>query len=75
MYKGNKRLATVNIGKFTGDRALDKQLAIKEFAKRGIDIPKGYEIHHTCENGVLQLIKKEIHNDFAHYGGHYYFKK
>ena len=69
MYKGNKRLATVNIGKFTGDRALDKQLAIKEFAKRGIDIPKGYEIHHTCENGVLQLIKKEIHNDFAHYGG------
>ena len=75
MYKGNKKLATVNIGKFTGDRALDRELAIKEFEKRNIYNIDGYVIHHTADDGVLQLIKENIHSDFPHYGGYYYFKK
>ena len=75
MYKGNKKLATVNIGKFTGDRALDRELAIEILKKRGIKNIDGYVLHHTADDGVLQLIERNIHSDFPHYGGYYYFKK
>lgn len=75
MYKGNKKLATVNIGKFTGNRALDRELAIEILKKRGIKNIDGYVLHHTADDGVLQLIERNIHSDFPHYGGYYYFKK
>ncbi|MEB3072783.1 T7SS effector LXG polymorphic toxin [Parvimonas sp. C2] len=75
MFEGNKKLATVNIGKFTKSRYLDRKLVIEELKKRGIKDIDGYEIHHTADDGVFQLIKKQIHDTFSHYGGRYYRKK
>ena len=71
----NKNIANIDIGEFTGNRSLDKSLALEKLSARGIDeIPEGYILHHSSENGVLQLLKEDIHTDFNHYGGNYYYK-
>ena len=75
MYKGNKKLAKINIGNFTGDRALDKKLAIEILEKRGIFNYEGYIIHHGNSDGILYLIKENVHKEFSHCGGYYYFSK
>ncbi|WP_155970625.1 HNH endonuclease [Streptococcus ruminantium] len=74
MYHGDRDLATVSIKQFTGDRALDRRLAVEEFAKQGIDDLTGYAIHHDYKNGILQLVDIDIHSQFSHYGGFYYLK-
>lgn len=75
MYKGSKEAATVNIGNFTGDRVLDRKLVIEALKKQGIKNIKGYVIHHTSDDGILQLIEENIHSDFSHYGGVFDFGK
>ena len=68
-------IAEFSIGKFTGDRELDKKAALEFFRSEGYDeIPDGYVLHHDYENGKMQLIEEEIHRIFTHYGGNYYNK-
>ena len=67
-------IAEFSIGKFTGDRELDKKAALEFLRSEGYDeIPDGYVLHHDYENGKMQLIE-EIHRIFTHYGGNYYNK-
>lgn len=74
MYGGDRELATVNIGEFTGNREIDKKLAIEILEKRGINEIDGYIFHHDYKNGVFQLIDEKIHIQFSHYGGYYFYK-
>lgn len=37
-------------------------------------MPEGYILHHDIENGVIQLVEKEIHEEFTHKGGHSIYK-
>ena len=68
-------IAEFSIGKFTGDRELDKKAALEFLRSEGYDeIPDGYVLHHDYENGKMQLIEEEIHRIFTHYGGNYYNK-
>lgn len=68
-------IAEFGIGKFTGDRELDKKAALEFLRSEGYDeIPDGYVLHHDYENGKMQLIEEEIHRIFTHYGGNYYNK-
>ena len=63
-------IAEFSIGKFTGDRELDKKAALEFLRSEGYDeIPDGYVLHHDYENGKMQLIEEEIHRIFTHYGG------
>ena len=74
MFANDRELATVSIGEFTGDRALDRKLAIQAFSEQGIDDLSGYVLHHDYKNGIIQLIDATVHAEFAHYGGYYYLK-
>ena len=68
-------IAEFSIGKFTGDRELDKKAALEFLRSEGYDeIPDGYVLHHDYENGKMQLIEEEIHRIFTHFGGNYYNK-
>ena len=75
MFEGNKKLATVYIKNFTGNRILDRKLAIEAFKEQGIEDFEGYIIHHGNGDGIFHLIKESIHKEFSHYGGYYYHKK
>ena len=33
-------------------------------------IPEGYIPHHDVNNGIIQLIREDIHSQFTHIGGH-----
>ncbi|MCR5836332.1 MAG: HNH endonuclease [Lachnospiraceae bacterium] len=72
MYLGIKE---INIGSFSGDRELDKLKLIDELTKMGIKngIPKGYVAHHHTKNGIMQLIREDIHKQFTHVGGYSLF--
>ena len=51
-------IAEFSIGKFTGDRELDKKAALEFLRSEGYDeIPDGYVLHHDYENGKMQLIE------------------
>lgn len=67
----------INIGKFTGDRNLDKKKYVEKLKETfGLtEIPEGYALHHDCENGNMQLIKEDYHKEFTHAGGHSKFKE
>ena len=68
-------IAEFSIGKFTGNRDLDKQAALDFLRSEGYDeVPDGYILHHDCKNGKIQLIREDIHQTFTHYGGNYYNK-
>jgi hypothetical protein len=62
----------INIGSFSGDRELDKLRLIDELVKRGFnaEIPEGYVAHHQTKNGIMQLIREDIHKQFTHVGGY-----
>lgn len=70
-------IGDISIGAFTGDREKDKILyKEKLYEEYGLtDIPTGYVLHHDSENGNLQLIKKEYHEEFTHQGGHSKYKE
>lgn len=72
----DKDIAQFSIeGGFTGNRNLDRQLAIEYLKTEGYDtIPTGYILHHDIEDGVFQLVRKDVHETFSHYGGFYYNK-
>ena len=70
LYMGIK---DIDIGKFTGDRKKDTEKLIEVLIKDyGIDtgIPKGYAVHHDSVNGIIQLVREDIHKLFTHIGGH-----
>lgn len=70
-------IGDINIGKFTGDKNIDKKLYKEKLLELYglIDIPDGYDLHHDSENGNMQLIKSDWHRKFPHIGGHYKFKE
>lgn len=70
----DKDIAKFSIkGGFTSNRNLDKKLALEYLKNEGYDkIPSGYVLHHDIENGVFQLVRKDVHEIFSHYGGYYY---
>lgn len=70
-------IGDISIGEFTGDRDLDKSLYLKKLEKEYVltEIPEGYSLHHDSENGVLQLIKTDWHDEFRHQGGHSKYKE
>ena len=71
----NKKIREFSIGEFTGNREIDKKLALEYLNKYGYDrIPDGYVLHHDIENGMMQLVRADIHGTFNHYGGYYYNK-
>ncbi|MFI3212224.1 MAG: hypothetical protein R3Y24_02685 [Eubacteriales bacterium] len=61
---------------FSGNRNVDKSNALKYLEDEfGItEIPDGYVLHHDIDNGVFQIVDKNAHELFSHYGGHYYNK-
>ncbi len=70
-------IGDIDIGKFTGDRNVDKQCYLNQLEKQyGLtEIPDGYALHHDSENGNMQLVKTEWHKEFTHAGGHSLFKE
>ena len=70
-------IGDINIGRFTGDRAEDKQLYTKKLLEEyGLaEIPSGYALHHDCKNGNMQLVEIGWHGTFTHTGGHSRFKE
>lgn len=70
-------IGDINIGKFTGDKNIDKKLYKEKLLELyGLtDIPDGYDLHHDSENGNMQLVKSDWHRRFPHIGGHYKFKE
>lgn len=74
MYKGDRDLSTVSIGEFTRDRELDRKVVRQILIDRGIKNLDKYVIHHDYKNGVFQLIDRDIHKEFSHYGGYYFYK-
>ena len=67
----------IDIGSFTGDREKDKK-AYKKILEEDYgltEIPEGYVLHHDAENGKMQLVKTEYHEEFTHAGGHSKFKE
>lgn len=70
-------IGDINIGKFTGDKNIDKKLYKEKLLELYglIDIPDGYDLHHDSENGNMQLVKSDWHRKFPHIGGHYKFKE
>ena len=75
MFGRSRELATVNIGSFSGNSAADRALAREMFADMGITDLRGYAIHHGARNGEMQLIIRSIHEQFRHYGGHYFYSQ
>lgn len=67
----------IDIGSFTGDRNIDKQLYLKKLEDMfGLtEIPAGYALHHDSKNGIMQLIRLDYHKQFTHAGGHSLFKE
>ena len=67
----------ISIGKFTGERNLDKQLYLERLEEEyGLtEIPDGYALHHDTENGNMQLIRIDYHKEFTHAGGHSMYKE
>ena len=70
-------IGDISIENFTGDRNKDKQMYIAKLEEEyGLtDIPEGYVLHHDTENGVLQLIRADYHEEFTHIGGHSMYKE
>lgn len=73
----NSVIDDISIGKFTGDRNLDKQLYLERLSEDyGLtEIPDGYALHHDVQDGNMQLIKMDWHKEFTHAGGHSLFKE
>ena len=67
----------INIGAFSGDRNKDEKKYLEALEREyGLTaIPEGYSLHHSTENGVMQLIKTEYHKEFGHVGGHSLYGK
>ncbi len=61
---------------FAGTRGKDMENAIEYLSDNfGIErIPVGYVLHHDIKNGSFQLVKKDIHETFSHYGGFFFNK-
>ena len=53
---------------------MDRKRAIEILANQGIEDLTGYVVHHDFREGIMQLIESNIHSEFTHYGGRYYFK-
>ena len=62
---------------FSGNRATDTTNALRHLrGEYGISrIPFGYTLHHGIGDGVFQLVRKNIHKNFTHYGGHFYYNQ
>ena len=69
LYKG---ITKIPIGKFTGNRSADKkevfEVLLKDYDLPGI--PVGYTVHHCATDGIIQLVRTDIHEIFTHVGGH-----
>ncbi|MGC1486716.1 MAG: HNH endonuclease, partial [Albidovulum sp.] len=64
---GKKISSDVNIGKLTGNRKLDEQLAN---ARAGLaKTPDGYTWHHHQDLGRMQLVEEGVHAATGHTGG------
>ena len=73
----------IDIGQFTGSRNMDAALANKLFKMAmqndpllaqqidGLDL-ENYVLHHSMENGTLQVIPVDYHRGFPHTGGFSY---
>lgn len=69
-YPGIKN---IDIESFSGDRGIDNNKIIEILDKVyniSGGIPEGYTPHHDVTDGIIQLIKEEIHKQFTHIGGH-----
>ena len=51
-----------------------KALNILEELYDYTDIPEGYVLHHDIDNGMMQLVREDIHSQFTHIGGHSIYK-
>ncbi|WP_074960248.1 HNH endonuclease [Ruminococcus albus] len=38
------------------------------------EVSAGYVVHHSIENGIIQLVDQAIHSEFSHYGGVYFYE-
>ena len=65
-------IGEINIGSFSGNRTIDnaKLLEILKNDYGIIEIPKGYTPHHDINKGIIQFVRKSIHSQFTHIGGH-----
>ena len=66
----NPDINSVNIGVFRS-RKLDAKLVKNMLYDLGLDdVLEGYVLHHSFENGVIQLVDESIHSQFSHIGGY-----
>lgn len=71
LYHGSDGLAEVRID-LTNDRTKDTATAN---AKAGFSsTPPGYTWHHNEDTGLMQLVDKDVHDEFSHLGGFSIFK-
>ncbi|MDF7670515.1 HNH endonuclease [Orbaceae bacterium ESL0721] len=68
----DKKIAEVDIGVFSGRRKKDAKIFLQIAELK--EIPKGYAVHHSQPNGVMQLVEEKIHKEFTHIGGHGLYK-
>ena len=70
-------IGAINIGRFTDNRSEDKILYLQKLKEEyGLtEKPDGYVIHHDSENGILQLVKEDWHQEFSHEGGFSKYKE
>lgn len=61
------------IGEFN-DETIAMSVIIVLCYKYFESVPDGYVLHHDIDNGVFQIVDKNAHELFSHYGGHYYNK-
>ena len=73
----NPDIGSVDIGGFSSNRLLDYKLSKEQLYLVGYDkVPKRYVLHHSAfENGIMELVRLDIHKQFTHYGGNYYYGK
>lgn len=73
----NSKITDFKFNSFIGDRTKDKIRVLNYLYERGFDdgIPENYVLHHDYDNGHFQLVRKEMHKLFTHYGGIYYNKE
>ena len=68
----NKKISEIKLNQFSGNRTKDTNLFLESTGLS--EIPRGYVVHHSEPNGTLQLVKKDIHELFKHYGGYSWYK-
>ena len=67
-----KDISTFSIEKFETRYIDNKKVLNYLIDNKYTEVPDGYVIHHHYENGIIQIVREDIHTKFTHYGGYYF---